>query len=409
MSKIPSITASITLAFVSIASLSAAVQDVSNIPTITADKGVLVFKVSDIPEGVPKKGHGKNAKKYGYRIPSLLTSNKGTILAFSERRLGLHDHAQNDIVLKRSTDGGKTWGPEIVAIEDGMNSINDPLTVQLTDGRIMLMYARFPYGRHARASGWIKMAEHGYDDPKLNILTYVSYSSDDGLTWSTPRDISRQVKPKHWLNANTPGAMIQLRKGPHKGRVVATLWGCVPIKGKDGKVSRSWEIVAAYSDDNGKSWKRTEPLKDPEKGYPNECQIAEASNGDLIIVSRNQAGAKLRKKSISKDSGQTWSIITTDPTLASAQCMGSLISGPEKDNGSWDLYTSHPAPLARADGRISISTDHGKTFQIKKIIEGYFGYSVTQISPDGKNLLCLYETKKVKEIRLLSIPLSQLK
>ena len=77
----------------------------------------------------------------------------------------LHDHAQNDIVLKRSSDNGKSWGPEIVVHEDGMNSINDPLTVQLDDGRVMLMFARFPYGRHSRNSGWIKMAETGYDNP----------------------------------------------------------------------------------------------------------------------------------------------------------------------------------------------------------------------------------------------------
>lgn len=384
-------------------------SDIANVPTIAAESGNLVFAVRDIPEGTPKEGHGKDAQKYGYRIPSLLTTNKGTVLAFSERRLGLHDHAQNDIVLKRSTDSGKTWGPEVVVTEDGMNSINDPLTVQLSDGRIMMMFARFPYGRHSRASGWIKMAEPGYDDPKLNILTFLTFSNDDGKTWTKPRDISREVKPAHWLNANSPGALIQLKTGKHKGRIIASIWGTVPVKNPDGKVSRSWEIAAIYSDDNAKTWKRSASLEDPEKGYPNECQIAQASNGDLVIVSRNQSGARLRKKSISKDHGETWSTIKTDPTLASVQCMGSLISGPEKADGSWDLYVSHPSPKARADGRISISTDHGQTFQIKKIIQGYFGYSATQISPDGKKLLCLYETQKVREMRFLSIPLTELK
>ncbi|MDP6506730.1 MAG: sulfatase-like hydrolase/transferase, partial [Planctomycetota bacterium] len=108
----------------------------------------VIFQQRDIPDSVAREGHSKNAKKYGYRIPSLLVTRKGSILAFSERRLGLQDHAQNDIVLKRSTDGGRTWSDEIVAFEDGMNSINDPLTVQLENGRILLMFARFPYGRH---------------------------------------------------------------------------------------------------------------------------------------------------------------------------------------------------------------------------------------------------------------------
>lgn len=404
MKSIPSITAALFLGAPCLYG-----QAATTIPSIPAQDGTMVFAVRDIPAGVPKEGHGKDATKYGYRIPSLLTTSKGTIIAFSERRLGLHDHAQNDIVLRRSLDGGKSWGKEIMAFEDGMNSINDPLTVQLADGRIMLMFARFPYGRHARASGWIKMAETGYDDPKLNILTYITFSKDDGRTWSKPRDISRSVKPSHWLNANTPGAMIQLKKGPNKGRIVASLWGCVPVEGKDGKIERSWEIAAAYSDDRAKTWKRTKSLDDPEKGFPNECQVAEASNGDLVIVSRNQAGAKLRKKSFSKDGGKTWSVIKTDPTLPSTQCMGSVISGPVKADGTWDLYASFPSAKARENGQIAISTDNGKTFQIKKIVTGYFGYSVTQISPDGKSLLCLYETKKVKEQRFLSIPLSELK
>lgn len=399
----------VSLAGLSLQSLSAKNADISKIPSLEAKDGTLVFAVRDIPEGVPKLGHGKGAKKYGYRIPSLLTSSKGTVLAFSERRLGLHDHAQNDIVLKRSTDGGKTWGEEIVAVEDGMNSINDPLTVQLDDGRIMMMYARFPYGRHARASGWIKMAETGYDDPKLNILTYITFSKDDGLTWSKPTDISRSVKPKHWLNANTPGAMIQIKKGPHKGRIVASLWGCVPVKGKDGKIGRSWEIVAAYSDDLGKTWKRTEPLDDPEKGFPNECQVVEASNGNLVIVSRNQGGIAQRKKSFSKDGGETWSSIKTDPSLPSVACMGSIITGPVMPDGSWDLYASFPSAKGRKDGQIAISKDHGKTFEIKKIISGPFAYSATQISPDQKYLLCLYETNKYKEQRIISIPLEDLK
>ena len=394
--------------FLSTIFLASSITAPAEISSIPAKDGTLVFEILDIPDGTPKEGHGKDAKKYGYRIPSLLTTSKGSVLAFSERRLGLHDHAQNDIVLKRSTDSGKKWGEEIIAVEDGMNSINDPLTVQLDDGRVMLMFARFPYGRHARASGWIKMADFGYDNPKTNILTFICYSSDDGKTWTKPQDITRAVKQKHWLNANTPGAMIQLKKGPNKGRIISPLWGCVPVE-KDGKTTRSWEIAVAYSDDLGKSWKRTESLEDPEKGYPNECQIVEAANGDLVIISRNQSGEKMRKKSISKDSGLTWSTIKTDPTLPSVACMGSVISGPTKVDGSWDIYATFPSNKGRKNGQIAISTDNGNTFQIKKLVTGAFAYSASQISPDSKSLLCLYETDGYKSERILSIPLSELK
>lgn len=377
------------------------------IPKIDGSTGKPVYEIRRIPEGTPKEGHGKDAEDYGYRIPSLLVTQRGTTLAFMERRLGLHDHAQNDIVLKRSTDGGKSWGKEQVVYEEGMNSINDPLTVQLSNGRIILMFARFPYGRHARNSGWIKMADFGYEDPKVNILTFTMYSDDDGLTWSKPVDITRSVKPEHWLNANTPGAMIQLKQGPHSGRIIASLWGTAPVV-KGDKVFREWEIITVWSDDLGNTWQRSEPLEDPERGFANECQIAEAANGDLVIVARNQSGEPKRKKTFSKDGGESWSIIETDPTLPSVACMGSLIKGPEKKDGTWDLYASFPSSEGRKNGQIAISTDFGKTFAIKKIIEGDFAYSTIQISSDKKNLYLLYETDGHKSVRFLSIPLEDL-
>lgn len=341
---------------------------------------------------------------YGYRIPSLLTTKEGTVLAFCERRLGLHDHAQNDLVVRRSADGGQSWGKEIVVFEDGMNSINDPLTVQLADGRVMMMFARFPYGRHARNAGWIKMAENGYDDPKVNVLTFVTFSDDDGKTWSKPKDISKSVKPEHWINANSPGAMIQIRRGQNKGRIVNGLWGTVPDAERKG---RTWEIVVVYSDDLGTTWNRSEPLKDPEKGFPNECQIAEAANGDLVLISRNQGGEAKRKKSISQDGGLTWSVIKTDESLPSVACMGSIVKGPKRGEG-WDLYASFPSAKGRKDGQIAISKDFGKSFEIQKIVKGDFAYSATQVSPDGKSLLCFYETDGYKTIRLLEIPFEEI-
>ena len=368
----------------------------------------VIFQQQDIPEGVPLEGHAKGATKYGYRIPSLLVTKKGSILAFSERRLGLHDHAQNDIVLRRSIDGGRTWSNEIVAHEDGVNSINDPLTVQLENGRILLMFARFPYGRHARDAGWIKMADLGYDDPKANVLTFICHSDDDGQTWSKPVDISRQVKPPQLLNANTPGAMIQLTQGSHRGRVVTGLWGTLPII-KNGKRSREWRVVVGYSDDNGKTWKRTEPLIDLSgKGFPNECQVAEAANGDLILISRNQGGDTFRKKAISHDGGQTWSSLKIDQGLPSVACMGSVIKGPTKADGTWDLWASFPSNTGRKDGQIVLSQDNGKTWQIVHVIHGPFAYSALQVSPNHKDLLCLYEGDGYKTLKLTKLPFDAL-
>jgi arylsulfatase A-like enzyme len=372
---------------------------------LAPDSSAVIFQQRPIPEGVPLEGHAAGATKFGYRIPSLLVTKAGSILAFTERRLGLHDHAQNDIVLRRSTDGGFTWSDEIVAYEDGMNSINDPLTVQLENGRILLMFARFPYGRHARDAGWIKVADLGYDDPAANVLTFLCHSDDDGKTWSKPIDISRQVKHPKLLNANTPGAMIQLTKGPHKGRVVTGLWGGLPPK--DGK--REWRNLVAYSDDNGASWQRTDWLEDAsESGFGNECQVAEASNGDLVLVSRNQGGVTFRKKSISQDSGATWSPLNIDRGLPSVACMGSVIKGPVKADGSWDLWASFPSSAGRKDGQIAVSQDHGQTWQIVRVVEGAFAYSALHVAPGQKHLLCLYESNGYRSQTLLTIPFAQL-
>jgi arylsulfatase A-like enzyme len=368
----------------------------------------IVFQQRDIPAGVPREGHSRDAKKYGYRIPSLLVTQKGSVLALSERRLGLHDHAQNDIVLRRSIDGGRTWGDEIIVHEDGMNSINDPLTVQLDTGRILLMFARFPYGRHARDAGWIRMADLGYDDPEANVLTFICHSDDDGRTWSRPIDISRQVKPPHLLNANTPGAMIQLTKGPHKGRVITGLWGTLPTM-KDGKRSREWQIVVAYSDDNGVTWRRTEPLEDVSgRGFPNESQVAEAANGDIVLISRNEGGERFRKKAISHDGGETWGPLDIDRRLPSVACMGAVVKGPVKEDGTWDLWASFPSDAGRKEGQIAVSKDNGNTWRIVKVVPGPFAYSALQVSPDELSLLCLYESDNYESETLLTIPFAEL-
>ncbi|MCE9548342.1 MAG: glycoside hydrolase, partial [Planctomycetia bacterium] len=123
-----------------------------------------------------------------YRIPALLVTTKGTLLAMAEGRARLKDIAENDLVLKRSTDGGRTWGPLIVAAEDGDNSLNNPLLVVVRpSGRILLMYQCYP-----AHTGEAKVVA-GIDGNKI-CRTLLQQSDDDGLTWSAPREITASVK-----------------------------------------------------------------------------------------------------------------------------------------------------------------------------------------------------------------------
>ena len=88
--------------------------------------------------------------------------------------------------------------------------------------------------------------------------------------------------------------------------------------------------------------------------------------------------------------------------------MGSVIKGPTKTDGSWDLYASFPSDAGRKDGNIAVSEDNGRTWHIRKTIPGAFAYSAIQIAPGGKHLLCLYEADGYKNETLLTIPLDEL-
>lgn len=88
--------------------------------------------------------------------------------------------------------------------------------------------------------------------------------------------------------------------------------------------------------------------------------------------------------------------------------MGSVIKGPIIADDSWDLYASFPSDKGRKDGQIAVSKDYGATWQIRKVVEGPFAYSALQMSPDGKMLLCLYESHGYKDMTLLSIPIETL-
>ncbi|MCK5105507.1 MAG: exo-alpha-sialidase, partial [Cyclobacteriaceae bacterium] len=224
--------------------------------------------------------------KYGYRIPSLVNTQKGTLLAFAERRVGLHDHAQNDIVLKRSFNNGETWENMQIIADFGNSSLNDPLAVVLESGRILLMFKMYPYGVHARNSGWIQMADNGYDGPR-NTKAYITWSDDDGVNWETPKEITKMIRPHDRINSGSPGIGIQLKRGEYKGRIVMPLYFTKKINDNE----RSWTNAVAWSNDEGATWTISNDISQKDQtGYGNEAQVVELSDGSLLFVARNQGG-----------------------------------------------------------------------------------------------------------------------
>jgi sialidase-1 len=339
---------------------------------------------------------------YGYRIPSVVVSRAGTVLAFAERRVGLHDHAQNDIVVRRSTDGGRSWGQEIFVHEDGSNVLVNPCAVVLDSGRILVMYQWFKAGYHARAGKHMKLLDPGLEGDTVSH-TLVTHSDDDGLTWSTPRDVTRQTKRPHVTSTATgPGIGIVLRRGPHPGRILMPTnesW----FEGKD----RFFNIYACYSDDGGETWSLGDVAPSGDTGQGNECQVVELADGRVLFNSRGFDGAKRRKVAVSADGGATWSALRNDPVLVEPRCMASVLRyGPADAERKRILYAGPGSETRRAVGTIRVSYDEGKTWPVSRVFEpeGY-AYSCLTELPDG-TIGCLYEGAGYHTIRFARLPLA---
>ena len=219
------------------------------------------------------------------RIPAVVVTNRGSVLAFAEGRVRPTDQAENDIVFKRGTDAGKTWTALRVLHDDGANSLNNPTVVQEAGtGRVFLMYQRIPAHLKEHSAG----TATGLKGPDIyrNLLVW---SDDDGVTWSQPLDVTATTKrPERATTiASGPGIGIQLTRGPHQGRLI------MPFnEGPYGK----WNNYAAFSDDGGATWSCGENVPGAfvgERSQINEVQMVELSDGGVRLDSRQFAGAKL--------------------------------------------------------------------------------------------------------------------
>ena len=241
-----------------------------------------------------------------FRIPSVVVSREGTLLALAEGRNVHRDQAANDIVLRRSTDGGKTWGKLIVVAEDGENSLNNPQAVVLPEsGRILLMYQRYPAGIRE------PQVVAGHDGPNI-CRNFLTHSDDDGRTWSKSRDVTKSTKRPQGVTsiAGGPGVGIVLTRGKHRGRIV------MPFN--EGPFGR-WKVYAVYSDDGGETWVCGDTAPNGGKGTANEVQMVELADGTVMLNARSQGGNRLRKIALSRDGGQTWSQLSDDPQLPDPQ------------------------------------------------------------------------------------------
>lgn len=322
-----------------------------------------------------------------YRIPALLPTAKGTLLAFCEGRVsGRGDSGDIDLLLKRSTDGGRTWRETQVIWNDGTNTCGNPCpVVDRATGRILLLLTK-NLGDDDEAE--IKLAAG-----KGTRTVWICHSDDDGVTWTDPVEITDQTKRPAWTwYATGPGVGIQIEHGPHAGRILIPCdHGFHDENGTRRDVQSEYGAHVIFSDDHGKSWQISEPIV-PKM---NECQIAELASpaGGLLLDMRSYRGHACRAQSRSTDGGATWTVPEDAPTLVEPVCQASLIrhSWPNGDRPGLLLFCNPANPKKRVALTIRASADDGETWSEGFVLEpGPAAYScLAKLSDEAAG--CLYE------------------
>lgn len=346
-----------------------------------------------------------------FRIPTITRSTKGVLLAFAEARFLLSDHARNDIVLKRSTDNGKTWGDMQIIHADKEEVFVNPSPVALADGRILLFYEQFPWGYHCSAGKHHKIMTDDHDS-ETSQRCFLRISDDDGKTWSGPQDITKTTRnEKGIINSGSPANGIQLKKGRHAGRIVVPMFYVIRINAK----ARRFVNGVIYSDDNAKTWKKGDYVPFKKDLTFNECLVVELADGSLMINSR--ARDRGRHVAYSRDGGQSWSEYKADEILKGRWCHSGLMRysvSSDKELGSKNriFFVNNFHMTKRANGTLRLSYDDGKTWKYSKtIVPGLFGYAqLVKLEPGY--IGCIYEpfftVREPWEICFIRIPVAWL-
>ena len=311
-----------------------------------------------------------------YRIPSLIETSNGSLLAFCEgRRGGRGDAGDIDLLLKRSVDGGQTWSRSSVLWDDGPNTCGNPCpVVDQATGIVWLLLTHNLGVDHESA-----IVE---GTGKGSRTVWVTSSSDDGVTWKEPHEITPTTKKANWTwYATGPGVGIQLQRSGHAGRLV------IPC---DHKVLGSKKLYShvIYSDDHGMSWRLGGRIPDD---MNNECQVVELGDGRLLMNMRHYDRDRMtRSMSLSEDGGGTWSGNFFNPTLIDPICQASLISIPSPERPM--LLFSNPASQSRrVNLTVRMSSDEGRSWPSSLVLHsGPAAYSSLEALKDGR-LACLYE------------------
>ncbi len=333
-----------------------------------------------------------------YHIPGIVVTTQGTVLTWCEARrkpAGASDWDDIRVLLRRSTDDGKTWSAPVSIVDVPGEKKKNPFALKLKNVDPTAVTYNNP----------VLISDRDSTVHMLFCLEYMRVfyqrSVDDGVSWSQPVEITDACeafkKDYPWtVLATGPNHSIQLRTG----RLVVPIWLST---GTGGNAHRPSVTATLYSDDAGKSWHAGEiaaPCTD-EWINPNESVAVELSDGRVMLNMRNESKAHRRLVTISRDGATGWSQPTFDDALLEPICMAGLVRYAFAGK-SWLLF-SNPHNLERASGTtqpgqsrdrknlsVKISRDEGKSWSSNKTLElGPSMYSDLAVTHNG-TILCFY-------------------
>ncbi len=316
----------------------------------------------------------ENSKAGGfesYRIPGIVVTASGTLLAYYETRLKTHDDwSARGIGLKRSTDGGKTWSERVMLVEHPSMTVGNPVMIAGKDKRVHLL--------------WI-----------LDMRTpFYQVSEDDGLTFSEPRNILDCMETYReeidWsLFAFGPGHGIEL----DNGRLLIPIWIC----NGTGNNHYPSQVSTISSDDGGFTWQRGEVIYGGASGEdafynPNETQAVQLLDQSVLLNIRHAGALRYRFTSISPNGKDHYTVPQPDMALPDPICFGSIVK-----SGQYILFVNCANNISlsgqseRTHLTIRLSMDDAKTWRYSKEIVAFAGYADISASPDGQWYYCFFE------------------
>jgi len=345
-----------------------------------------------------------------YRIPAIIGLPDGTLLAFAEGRVkGSDDFGDVNIVLKRSSDNGRTWGEMSTIVDyDSLQAGNPAPVADLTDpdfpdGRIFLFY-----NTGNNHEGEVRKG-NGYRE------VWYKTSADGGISWSEAVNITQQVhrplKPdvnpqynfsEDWRSyANTPGHAMQFSEGRYKGRIV------IAANHSTGEPNDNWEDYAShtfFTNDHGKTFRLGQTLTVPGS---NEATAAEISGDRLMLNARNQKGdIKARIVAISNDGGEAWDNFFFDNMLPDPVCEGTILNIGYHSGKAVLAFCNAADTVYRNNLTLRISYDDGVSWPVTVPVDksnnpakqkDFTAYSdIVRIGTDEIGIL--YERDNYKEI-----------